>query len=109
MTVGGGGTMLSSLTMTRWAMSCVMVGVSHADFIDCDQVGYAMCLKADTPLLSSLVEVVDRGELPSSYNSWVTDLVLALLLQGAQLQSLATGDDETCYHTAVYLCCFTGG
>ena len=33
-------------------MSCVMVGVSHADFIDCDQVGYAMCLKADTPLLT---------------------------------------------------------
>ena len=38
-TMGGGGTMLPSLTMTRWAVSCVMVGVSCAVFIDCDQVG----------------------------------------------------------------------
>ena len=68
-----------------------------------------MCLKADTPLLSSLVEALDNRELPPNCDSWVTDLVLALLLQGAQLQSLATGDDETCYHTVVYLCCLTGG
>ena len=68
-----------------------------------------MCLKADTPVLLSVVKVLDSGELPPSYNSWVTDLVLALLLQGAQLQSLATGNDETCYHTAIYLCCLTGG
>ena len=68
-----------------------------------------MCLKADTPVLSSLVKVLDSRELPPSYSSWVTDLVLALLLQGAQLQSLATRDDETCYHTAIYLCCLTGG
>ena len=68
-----------------------------------------MCLKADTPLLSSLVEALDNRELPPNCDSWVTDLVLALLLQGAQLQSLAAGDDETGYHTAVYLCCLTGG
>ena len=72
------------------------------------QVGYAMCLKASTPDLSSLAEAVESMKLPPGFNFCVTDLVLALLLQGAQLQSLVTGDEETCYHTALFLCCFTG-
>ena len=71
------------------------------------QVGYALCLKASTPALASLVQAMESGAL-TNHEAWLTDLVLALLLQGALLHTLPTGDGETCYHTAVSLCCSTG-
>nr|KAG5695001.1 hypothetical protein BaRGS_024184 [Batillaria attramentaria] len=51
------------------------------------KVGYAMCHRANTTILSSLVEVVENRKI-ADVNSWATDLVLALLLQGAQLGTL---------------------
>ncbi|KAK7480873.1 hypothetical protein BaRGS_00027874 [Batillaria attramentaria] len=70
------------------------------------KVGYAMCHRANTTILSSLVEVVENRKI-ADVNSWATDLVLALLLQGAQLGTLVTGEEETCYHVALNLCCMT--
>lgn len=66
-----------------------------------------MCLKAQTPVLSTLAEVVDGNE-GSKVREWATDLTLALLLQGAEISKLATSDEETGYHVALHMCCLTG-
>ena len=57
--------------------------------------------------ICNLVEMV-KDKKGSDVSDWATDLVLALLLQGAELQTLLKADTETCYHVALRLCCLTG-
>lgn len=60
-----------------------------------------------TDSICKLVEEV-KSLTGSHVRDWATDLVLALLLQGAELQTLLKADTETCYHVALRLCCLTG-
>ena len=58
--------------------------------------------------IASLLKDVHRGGMAPDVCEWVTDLVLALLLQGPPLQTLLKADTASCYHVALCLCCSTG-
>eukprot|EP00745_Piridium_sociabile_P000029 TRINITY_DN100105_c0_g1_i1.p2 TRINITY_DN100105_c0_g1~~TRINITY_DN100105_c0_g1_i1.p2 ORF type:complete len:109 (+),score=23.37 TRINITY_DN100105_c0_g1_i1:81-407(+) len=74
----------------------------------CVQVGYAMSMKADTAVLHTLVETMEKSH-PTDNHRWVTDLVLGLLLQGANPASMLPEDEATTwYHIVLFLCCITG-
>ena len=68
-----------------------------------------MCFKLQTnvSIYNSLKGLL-KAETGSDVCDWATDLVLALLLQGATLRTLLKADTETCYHVALRLCCSTG-
>ena len=60
--------------------------------------------------ISGLVLLVEHDRQGLHDYSWVTDFILALLVQGATLHTLigASSDVETCYHAVLRLTFATG-
>ncbi|KAL8569952.1 hypothetical protein ACOMHN_056384 [Nucella lapillus] len=91
------------------AQALVQAGWKFADCYKAgkQKVGYAMSLKAKTAALHTLVEKVENSH-PKDDTGWVTDLVLALLLQGADPTTLLPEDEVTTwYHILLFLSCIT--
>ncbi|XP_070208314.1 TPR and ankyrin repeat-containing protein 1-like [Littorina saxatilis] len=72
------------------------------------RVGQAMSFELKTTTsIASILDAV-KGQTSTLFKDYATDLVLALLLQGAELESLLQKSSESCYHVALRLCCLTG-
>ena len=71
------------------------------------QVGHLFSLDASSASFTTLCKDV-QSSIADEDKSWIPDLVLALVLHGADMESLIGPGGEHYFYTAFLVCCRTG-